>query len=307
MHGSNPDCPIDGQFQSAVGWTLVGLFRRTGVLIAAHILALAAFLTDPTALEWALVLPIIMGRGLVVTIGYHRYFSHRSFKTSRAGQFILGVLCCLNLQNGPLWWAAVHRHHHRHSDRPDDAHSPVQGGFLWGHVGWLFGRLTPPDWNSIRDLRRFPELVWLDRLWLLPSVLVATGCWFLGGWSCVCLDFFLTAVFTMHMTFAVNSLAHLVGWRNFDTRDRSRNSHVLGWLTLGDGYHNNHHHYPAAAQAGFFPGERDTSFNVIRVLEALGLVWGVRRVPASKLEQLDPARNSRRTASIGNEQPQLVP
>jgi len=131
-------------------------------------------------------------------------------------------------------------------------------------------------------------LVWLERLWLLPAVLAVAFCWLIGGWSCVCVDFCLTAVFTMQMTFAVNSLGHLIGSRRYETPDRSRNSFLLAWLTLGDGWHNNHHHFPHTAQAGFFRGEVDLSFRVIRLCEWLGLVWGVRRVPPHKLSNRPP-------------------
>jgi stearoyl-CoA desaturase (delta-9 desaturase) len=271
------------------GWTFAALARRTGPMVAVHLGALGALFVEAGPLAWALVVPLVLARGLLVTVGYHRYFAHRSFKTGRARQFLLGSLCCLNLQNGPLWWAAVHRHHHRRSDQPDDAHSPVHGGFLWGHIGWLFGTLNPPDWGSVRDLRRYPELVWLERLWLLPALLAVGACYWVGGWGCVCVCFCLTGVLVMHLTFAVNSLGHLVGWRRYDTPDRSRNSRLLAFLSLGDGWHNNHHHYPHAAQAGFFRWERDPSFDVIRLMEAVGLVWDVRRVPAHKLAPAPPA------------------
>jgi len=262
--------------------TCVRLVRRTGALIVVHVGAIGALVVGASLVDWLVFAVAAYARGLVVTVGYHRYFAHRSFKTSRVGQFVLGTLCCVNLQNGPLWWAAHHRQHHRHSDDPDDVHSPVQGGFLWGHCGWLFGTLEDPDWRLVRDLRRFPELVWLDRLWLLPPLAVAAVCWLVGGWATVCVGFCLSAVVIFHMTFAVNSVGHLVGSRRYPTRDRSRNSFILAVLTLGDGWHNNHHHYPNAAQAGFFWWQLDASFRFIRLLEWVGLVWGVRRVPTHK-------------------------
>jgi stearoyl-CoA desaturase (delta-9 desaturase) len=147
----------------------------------------------------------------------------------------------------------------------------------------MFATLEEPDWGSVRDLRRYPELVWLERLWLVPGLLLASLFYLIGGWGMVCLDFCLTAVIALHGASVVNSLGHLVGTRRFPTRDHSRNSLLLALITFGDGWHNNHHHYPHAAQAGFFRGEVDSSFRVIRALERVGLVWGVRRVPPHKL------------------------
>lgn len=259
------------------------LARRTGPLILIHVGAVYGLLQGASVEAW-LVLPLILYcRALAVTIGYHRYFSHRSFKTSRIGQFALACLGCLNVQNGPLWWAAHHRQHHRHSDRPGDVHSPIQSGFIWAHCGWLFATLDDPDWESVRDLRKYPELVWLERLWLVPPMLLIGLCWMIGGWSVAGIDFCLSAVIVVHVTFAVNSFGHLFGSRSYATPDRSRNSLVLAILTLGEGWHNNHHHYPHAAQAGFRKWELDASFRLIRLGAWLGLFWDVRRVPAQKM------------------------
>jgi stearoyl-CoA desaturase (delta-9 desaturase) len=268
-------------------WVVWNSVRGTWFLVLLHLGVLGVFFCPLTPAAWALFLPILLVRGFVTTVGYHRYFSHRSFKTSRAGQFILAGMCCANMQRGPLWWAAIHRHHHRHSDTPADAHSPVKGGFLWAYAGWMFATLEEPDWNSVRDLTRYPELVWLERFWLVPGLLLATVCYLVAGWGGVCLAFCASALVTLHSASIVNSLGHLIGSRRYETSDRSRNSLVLALLTLGDGWHNNHHHYPHSAQAGFFPNEPDSSFRVILLLERLGLVWGVRRVPPHKLQ---PAR-----------------
>jgi stearoyl-CoA desaturase (delta-9 desaturase) len=256
-------------------------------MILAHVGALAVLIVGGSWQEWLLLPMLVYVRGLLVTAGYHRYFSHRSYKTSRPGQFLLAFLGCANLQQGPLWWAAYHRHHHMHSDEPDDVHSPYHGGFWWAYCGWLFVPLTGSR-HLVRDLCRFPELVWLERFWQIPGLLLAGLCWWLGGWSMLCLDFCLSAVVIFHMTFLVNTLGHLIGSRRYPTRDHSTNSFLLALLTMGDGWHNNHHHYPHSAQAGFFWWEVDGSFRVIRLLENLGLVWGVRRVPAHKLEPRSP-------------------
>lgn len=264
-------------------WVCAQAVRGTWFLALIHLGALAGLLTGATLLDWLLLPVFVFVRGLTTTVAYHRYFAHRSFKTSRPFQFLLGCLCCANLQRGPLWWAAIHRRHHRHADDPGDPHSPIRGGFLWAYGGWMFATLEEPDWGTVRDLRRFPELVWLERLWLVPPLLLAGACWLVGGWSLVCVGFCLSAVVSLHGASLVNTLGHLVGSRRYPTADRSRNSFLLALFTFGDGWHNNHHHYPHAAQAGFFPGEVDSSFRLIKLLSFLGLVWDVRGVPPHKL------------------------
>ncbi|MCI0381329.1 MAG: acyl-CoA desaturase [Gemmataceae bacterium] len=263
--------------------TLIHHVWALSPLILVHVGALAIFLTGGALWEWLLMPLFVYLRGLVTTIGYHRYFSHRSFKTSRVTQFLLGFFSSANLQQGPLWWAAYHRHHHRHSDDPGDVHSPYHGGFWWAYCGWLFVPLAP-QWRDVSDLRRYPELVWLERFWQLPGFFLAGLSLWAGGWSFLCVCFCLSAVANFHLTFVVNTYGHLLGSRRYNTGDESRNSLFLAFISLGDGWHNNHHHYPHAAQAGFFWWEIDASFRVIRLMEMMGLVWDVRRVPAHKLE-----------------------
>jgi stearoyl-CoA desaturase (delta-9 desaturase) len=281
--------PLLSRPSRSAAWVAFESIRGTWFLIAIHVGALCLFFTGATPLELLLVVPLSYLRGLMVTVGYHRYFSHRSFKTSRAFQFVLAFLGCANMQRGPLWWAAIHRYHHLHSDDPIDSHSPVQGGFFWAHCGWVFASVEQPDLNKVRDFTRYPELVWLERLWLVPGLLFAGLCYLLGGWSMVCADFCLSAVITLQMAFLVNSLGHMVGWRRYPTPDDSRNSLWLALLTLGDGWHHNHHHYPHSANHGFFPGEIDTSHQVLCLLARLGVVWDLRKVPPHKLHPPAPA------------------
>jgi stearoyl-CoA desaturase (delta-9 desaturase) len=165
-------------------WKVFRSVRGAWFLVLIHVGALGALLTGATPLDLLLLPAFMVVRGLATTVGYHRYFSHRSFKTGRLTQFLLGCLCCTNLQRGPLWWAAIHRHHHRHSDRPDDIHSPVRRSFLWAYAGWMFPPMEDPDWGTVRDLTRYPELVWLERLWLAPPLLLALGCWLAGAGAC---------------------------------------------------------------------------------------------------------------------------
>ncbi len=222
--------------------------------------------------------------GLGVTAGLHRYFSHHSFKTSRWFQFLLGVAGCTAMQKGPLWWVAHHRLHHKHSDKEHDPHSPVRDGFLHGHIGWVFSQdLMDPDPKLTRDLARFPELVWLDKFWMVPGVLLAAACYLIDGWSGVVWGFCASTVLLFQMTFAVNSVGHLWGTQRFDTGDGSRNNWFLGVFGLGDGWHNNHHRAPASARHGFVWYEFDMTYTVIKLWRRMGLVWGVKVPPAEVL------------------------
>lgn len=266
-------------------------------MIAVHVGAIGVLFVAGTWADWITLAVVAYLRGLISTIGYHRFFAHRSFKTSRVAQFFLASACCANLQQGPMWWAAYHRHHHRYSDEPGDVHSPHHGGFWWAYCGWLFIPLQP-QWEQVRDLRRFPELVLLERFWQIPGILLAVTFWLIGGWSLLCIGFCLSAVLSFQLTFVVNTLGHLIGSRRYPTPDHSTNSFLLALMSLGDGWHNNHHHYPHTAQAGFFWWEVDGAFRVIRVFERLGIIWDVRRVPDHKLV---PAVETAQTGDLQEE------
>ncbi len=250
-------------------------------LIAVHLALLAIPFVEFTV--WSVVAIFVVTRitGLGITAGFHRYFSHHSFKTSRWFQFLLAVAGCTALQKGPLWWVAHHRLHHKHSDTPADPHSPVVNGFFHGHVGWLFTRdLMKPDERPVRDLAKYPELVWLDRLWMVPGALLAAACFAVLGWNGLIYGFCLSVVLVFQVTFAVNSIGHLFGRQRFNTGEGSRNNLVLGYLAMGDGWHNNHHRAPYSARHGFAWYEFDVCYRFIRLLARLGLVWSVKEPPA---------------------------
>jgi stearoyl-CoA desaturase (Delta-9 desaturase) len=226
--------------------------------------------------------------GLGITAGFHRLFSHRSYKTSRPVQFLIGVAGCLALQKGPLWWAAKHRSHHQHSDEEQDPHSPVVDGFWHGHMGWLFGLdQLRVDRGLIKDLAKYPELVWLDRLWMVPGLLFGTACYFVLGWDAVIVGYALALAVVYQVTFAINSFGHLFGSQRFHTKDRSRNNAVLGYIALGEGWHNNHHRVPYSARSGFAWYEFDFSYMVIRLGAWLGLVWDVKLPPPELMAGTD--------------------
>ncbi len=229
----------------------------------------------------ALALAAYVPRMFFVTAAYHRYFSHRAFRTSRWFQLVLALGAMATTQKGVLWWAAHHRVHHKLSDQPGDLHSVRQSGFWWAHVGWILSRdLEGTDLDRVRDLARYPELGWLDRHWLVVPLVVAGTTFALGGWFGLVWAFAVTQVLTWHGTFTINSLSHLFGSRRYPTDDDSRNNFALALLTLGEGWHNNHHHYQVSARQGFRWWQLDVTYLGLRALAALGLVWDLHGVPA---------------------------
>ena len=261
-------------------------FRATRIglslspLIAVHLALIAIPFLEFS--WWYLLAIFVLTRiaGLGVSIGLHRYCSHRAFKTSRVVHFLLAAAGCCALQKGPLWWSVHHRLHHRHSDEPGDPHSPVVDGFLYGHVGWLFANdLMHPDESVVHDLKKYPELVWLDRLWMVPGLLIAGACFAIGGWGLLVYGYCLSVAAVFQITFAVNSVGHLFGPQRFNTGDGSRNNPLLGFLAMGEGWHNNHHRAPSSARHGFAWYEFDLTYTVIRTMALVGLVWDVKLPP----------------------------
>lgn len=246
--------------------------------------------------SWTAVLIAVLlyaTRMFAITAFYHRYFSHRSFRTSRAMQFVFAVLGNTTVQRGPIWWASHHRHHHQVSDGPEDPHSPIQHGFLWSHIGWVMSPSNfAPRFELVRDLARYPELRFLDRFDTLVPFLGGAAVYALGEvlarlapglgtdgpqllvWSII------STVVHLHASLTINSLAHRFGRRRYATDDTSRNSFLLSLLTFGEGWHNNHHHYPAATRQGHVWWEIDFSYYILVVMSWLGLVWDLKPVPA---------------------------
>jgi stearoyl-CoA desaturase (Delta-9 desaturase) len=244
-----------------------------------HLACLGALWTGVPARALWVALALYLVRMWAITAGYHRYFSHRSYKTSRPVQFLLAFLGQTSAQRGVIWWASVHRHHHLHSDTPEDVHSPRQHGFLYAHVGWIFNASNEkPNYATVRDLTRFPELRALDRLSYLPALALALGLWLWGGWPMLVVGFFWSTVVLYHCTF-INSLAHASGRQRYLTGDDSRNNWFLALLTLGEGWHNNHHHYQSSTRQGFRWYEIDVSFYVLRLMSWTRLVWDLRAPP----------------------------
>ncbi|MCZ6463491.1 MAG: acyl-CoA desaturase [Proteobacteria bacterium] len=244
-----------------------------------HAACLLTLVTGVSALDLGLCVGLFWLRMFGITGGYHRYFAHRAFQTSRAFQFVLAVLGTMAVQKGPLWWASTHRVHHRNSDQPGDVHSP-RDGFWHSHSAWIFdGRWDDTDLDGIRDFAKFPELVWLNQWHVVGPLLLAVLCFAIGGFSGLIWGFAVSTTLLWHSTYTINSLAHRWGSKRYETGDDSRNNLFLALLTFGEGWHNNHHHYMASARNGFFWWEIDITYYLLRGLEKLGLVWELRIVP----------------------------
>jgi stearoyl-CoA desaturase (Delta-9 desaturase) len=221
-------------------------------------------------------------RMFAVTAGFHRYFSHRSFKVHRITQFLLAFLAQTTAQKGVLWWAAHHRLHHRHSDTGEDAHSPVHQGFWWSHIGWLLS-IDSDDYDRdvIQDLNVFPELRLLNKYHRVPAILFGAGVFALGGFPAFIWGFVVSTVLLYHCTFSINSLAHLWGSRPFETRDDSRNNILLALITFGEGWHNNHHRFMYSVRQGLRWWEIDITYYVLRIFSLFGIARDLRYVTSS--------------------------
>ncbi|HEY4243147.1 MAG TPA: acyl-CoA desaturase [Kofleriaceae bacterium] len=241
-----------------VGLAIVG-FSWTGVLLA---------------------LCVYLPKMFFVTGAYHRYFSHRSYKTSRWFQFVLALGATTTAQKGPLWWASHHRLHHKLSDEPGDLHSVKQQGFWWAHHGWILSRdLEGTDLSRIKDFAKYPELRFLNTYWMVPPILLGVALQLVGGFWALVWGLGVSQVFCWHGTFTINSLSHLWGKKRYATTDDSRNNPVLALITLGEGWHNNHHHYQVSARQGFFWWEFDITYYVLKTFSFVGLVWDLHGVP----------------------------
>ena len=251
-----------------------------------HLLALGAIWTGVTPAAAICCVVLYVVRMFGVTGVYHRYFSHRTYKTSRVFQFVLAFIAQTSAQKGALWWAAHHRHHHLHSDQPQDVHSPVQDSFWYSHMLWILSDSTSrTDYSRIPDLARYPELRFLNKFYLLPPILLGAAVFFTLGASGLFFGFFVSTVLLWHGTFTINSLSHVFGKRRFATSDDSRNNWLLAIITMGEGWHNNHHRFSSSTRQGFYWYEYDFTYYILKVLSWCGLVWQLRPVPAAILEE----------------------
>ena len=240
---------------------------------------------------WAAIL-LYFVRMFAITGFYHRYFSHKAYKTNRFWQFIFGILGNSSVQRGPLWWASHHRHHHRFTDMEEDVHSPSRHGFWWSHIGWMTSKANfATDYKYVAEWARFPELRWLNRFDTVVPFLLALALFILGeilehvaphlgtnGMQLLVWGFFISSVVLLHATVTINSFDHMYGTRRYDTPDTSRNNALLAVITLGEGWHNNHHHYAVSARQGFYWWEFDVTYYLLVFLSWLGIVRELRPV-----------------------------
>lgn len=261
--------------------------------VSLHLACLSVFWVGWSWFAVIFAIALYCLRMFAITGFYHRYFAHKSFQTSRFGQFVFALIGATAVQRGPLWWAAHHRDHHVHADEEQDAHSPVKHGFFWSHIGWFLSSANfATKFERVKELAKFPELRFLDRFDVLVPIAFAILIYCIGesiaqyaphletnGIQLLVWGFVVSTVVLYHATFSVNSLAHVWGKRRYQTRDHSRNNFIIALLTLGEGWHNNHHHYPGAAKQGFYWWEIDFTYYGLRVLAALGLIWNLRKVP----------------------------
>ena len=271
---AQPTAPIvehtDIMYPSAIPFVLV------------HLACVAALWTGVTYDALVLCFLLYWLRIFAIGAGYHRYFSHRAYRTSRAFQFALAVLSQSTAQKSVLWWASKHRHHHLHSDTETDVHSPRHQGFVYSHLGWIFSRKNDvADLVKVADFARYPELMWLHKHELVPPAVLALLSVLIAGWSGLVVGFFWSTVLVYHATFCINSLAHVRGRRRYVTGDDSRNNWLLALFTMGEGWHNNHHAYQSSVRQGFRWWEIDATFYLLKALSWTGLVWDLKTPPAA--------------------------
>jgi stearoyl-CoA desaturase (Delta-9 desaturase) len=260
--------------------------------VMVHLACFAAIWTGVTWQSVVLCIALYWGRIFSIGAGYHRYFSHRAYSTSRVFQFILGLACQSTLQKSVLWWAAKHRHHHLHSDTEDDVHSPRHTGFLYSHMGWIFAKRHDTfDMVKIDDFARYPELMWLHRHERWPAYALAVLCFLIAGWPGLVVGFFWSTCLVFHGTFCINSLAHVRGTQRYVTGDDSRNNWLLAIFTMGEGWHNNHHACQSSVRQGFRWYEYDPTFYLLTLLSWVGIVWDLKSPPVAVL------RNEQRLGS----------
>jgi stearoyl-CoA desaturase (delta-9 desaturase) len=252
--------------------------------VVVHLICLAAIWTGITWQAVAIGIVLYWLRIFGIGAGYHRYFSHRAYSTSRIFQFVLALLSQSTAQKSVLWWASKHRHHHLHSDTEADVHSPRHTGFIYSHLGWIFSRRHDrADLVKVGDFTCYPELMWLHKFELAPAIALGALCFLIAGWSGLVVGFFWSTVLVYHATFCINSLAHVRGRTRYVTGDDSRNNWLLAIFTMGEGWHNNHHACQSSVRQGFRWWEYDPTYYILKALSWVGVVWDLKTPPQAVL------------------------
>jgi len=277
--------------------------------ILMHFAPFLAFLPwiKVTTFDWVLCISLYFVRMFFVTGGYHRYFSHATYKTSRFVQFLIAFFAETSVQKGVLHWGANHRVHHKYSDTPKDPHSKKVYGFFYSHVGWILGPdFKDTKFNLIKDFGKFPELIWLNKYHLIPPLVLMLSVYLIGGYvntpdaemsfsailtnglSTLIIGFFLSTVLLFHGTFSINSLMHMFGKKRYESNDESKNNLFLALLTLGEGWHNNHHYYMKTVRQGFYWWEIDITYYILKILSWFHIVWDLKPVPRHIKDSRNP-------------------
>lgn len=244
-----------------------------------HLLPFLAFWTGANAIDWVVCAILYFGRMFFVTGVLHRYFSHKSYSARRWFQAVLAFGSTLPAQKGFLWWASWHRVHHRVADKPEDVHSPSLKGFWWAHWGWILSdKYNHTKEELIKQWLRFPELKLINRLWWVGPTVLGVGVWLWGGWSMLLIGFFLSTVLLYHGTFFINSLAHvhskwLLSFRTENTDDTSQNSLLLAIITMGEGWHNVHHHRARVTKQGDKWWQIDMTYYILWIMNLVRAPW----------------------------------
>lgn len=273
-------------------------WQRVIPFVAVHLACLSIIWVGWSPIAVAVCVFMYLLRMFAITAFYHRYFSHRSFKANRFWQFVFAILGASASQRGPLWWASHHRKHHKHSDDDNDLHSPKHG-FLWSHMGWFTcEEAFKTDYSVIKDLAKFPELRFINRFDILVPFLTAVAMFSLGYWleafypelgttagQMLIWGYFISTVLLAHGTFTINSLCHTWGKRRFETKDDSRNNFWLALITLGEGWHNNHHRFAVSARQGFYWWEVDISYYILKLMAKVGIIYDLNPVPQRILDE----------------------
>jgi stearoyl-CoA desaturase (delta-9 desaturase) len=290
--------------EKGADWSFSNVTKQT-VFWIIHLGCLAAIWTGVSWTAALVCVALYVVRMFAITGVYHRYFSHRTYQTSRWFQFVLAALGTSAAQKGPIWWASHHRHHHKHSDTDQDVHSPIVEGIWWAHIGWVLStQYIETKIDLVRDLMQFPELRWLDKNHLIAPISLAVSLFIFGfiaqlyfpglhttGMQMLVWGFCISTTFLYHGTFMINSFAHIIGNRRFETTDESKNNLFLALITLGEGWHNNHHRYPGSERQGFYWWEIDISHYILTLLSKVGLVWDLRKPPARIYQEAEELKN----------------
>jgi stearoyl-CoA desaturase (Delta-9 desaturase) len=254
-----------------------------------HLSTLLIFVVGVDWIGCAMALSLFVIRTFSITGGFHRYFSHHSFKTNRFNQFCIAFVGGTCAQKGMLWWVAHHRHHHQHSDTEKDVHSAKCEGFYWAHIGWLLSREYHDAYDPqvVKDWTKYPELVWLDRYHLVPPIILAAACFLAYGWIGLIWGFCLSTVLLYHATFAINSVCHMFGSRRYQTGESSKNTWWLSLFTLGESWHNNHHRFPTSSRHGLYWWEVDLTYYGLKVLSYLGVIHDLKVTSVQEASSID--------------------